>query len=148
MGWNYHKSEENRLVLVDPLQSLADEAVSATQVAGPSPICQSHCCSPQLLQPAGRRVCVAISPPSLAEPARLANTDYFNSQGYLAQFNWGGFGCNYSSSAVAEAALTSAKRGLQGAGAAWRHHLLKWPQSTWKGCTDTRWLSLGEPSSN
>lgn len=67
---------------------------------------------------------------------------------FLLRWVWMQLQLQAISSAVAEAALKSAKRGLQGAGAAGRHHLLIWPQRTPKGCSDTRWVSPREPSSN
>lgn len=134
-----HKSKENRLVFVDPLQShCRRNCVTCTgswpQPHLPVPLLTAH-------QPAGRGF-VWPAPhhawqnqpgqPILIVSALRVIWLIFTEVGLDA------ITTASISSAVAEAALKSAKRGLWGAGTAWRYHLLIWPQSTWKGCTDTR----------
>lgn len=147
-----HKSEENRVVFVDPLQSHCRwSCVTCTgcwpQPHLPVPLLTAH----QLLQPA-EGLCGHLPTTIPGRTSQVSQywlfqlSELFGS--FLLRWVWIQLQQQAISSAVAEVGLKSAKRGLQGAGAAWRHHLLIWPQSTWKGCTDTRWVSLGKPSSN
>lgn len=149
MGFFTRVKKINQSPLWMPFNPIADEAA---QVAGPSPICHSHCSSPAAPAACWQKGLCGHLPTIPGKTSQVSQHWLFQLAGlfgsFLLRWVWMRLQQQAISSAVAEAAHKSAKRGLQGAGAAWRHHLLIRPQSTREGCSDARWVAPGELSSN